>query len=131
MLKPELYELVKANKPPPVYLTDRLANEAGHEVLRTPPRQCQLNSIELIWSPVKGSVSSKNTTMRLKDVLDLTKAAVSEVTQEQWAKVVSHTIKVEEEHWRLDNLVDEVDPLIIPLGLDSDASSSSGSEDED
>ena len=46
--KAELYEKVKKHKPVKVYETDVNAREMGHIVMRTPPRQCEFNAIELI-----------------------------------------------------------------------------------
>ena len=43
MLKPELYELVKANKPPPEYVCDKLALNRGFQVVRLPPYHCIFN----------------------------------------------------------------------------------------
>lgn len=53
-LKAELFRLIKACNPQPQYLTDVVAGEAGHEVLRLPVGHCELNSIELVWAKVKG-----------------------------------------------------------------------------
>ena len=81
--KAELYQLLKSHKPPIVYQTDVMAAEMGHVTLRTPPRQCQLNAIELVWAQVK-HVAVKNASMKIKDVVELTKQALLEVTQEKW-----------------------------------------------
>ena len=53
------------------FLTDKIANLHGREVLRTPVHHCELNPIELIWPQVKGFVAENNTTFRLKDVKEL------------------------------------------------------------
>ena len=47
--KPELHELVKMKKGPPVYKIDEILKSKGHEVLRLPPYHCEFNPIELIW----------------------------------------------------------------------------------
>ena len=39
---------IKQKKTPVIYKTDKVDNLHGHEVLRTPVRQCELNPIELI-----------------------------------------------------------------------------------
>ena len=46
--KQVLYEKIKQKKTPVIYKTDKIDNLHGHEVLRTPVRQCELNPIELI-----------------------------------------------------------------------------------
>ena len=89
-----LYELIKNNKPSKKYVTDDLARRAGHVVLRTPPRQCELNAIELIWAMVKPRVARQNTAMTLKEVLKTTKDVISNISQQEWQKVVEHTKKL-------------------------------------
>lgn len=65
-LKAELLDLVKQNKPRPRYVIDELASEYGHEVLRLPPRHCELNPIEMVWSDLKGFVGRRNSTYKKK-----------------------------------------------------------------
>ena len=67
MLRPQLLELVRMNKPPPEYAVDQLIRYHGHEVLRLPPYHPDFNPIELIWSQVKGIVGRRNVTFRLVD----------------------------------------------------------------
>jgi transposase len=55
--KKVLYEKIKHKKTPIVYKTEKIANLHGHEVLRTPVRDCERNPIELIWAQVKGFVA--------------------------------------------------------------------------
>jgi transposase len=47
-LRPELLALAKANKPEPQYITDDIAKEKGHIILRLPPYHADLNPIELV-----------------------------------------------------------------------------------
>ena len=49
LLKPEVYNFVKANKPPKDYITDKLIKARGHTVLRLPLYLCDLNPIKNIW----------------------------------------------------------------------------------
>ena len=128
--KAVLYEAIKANKPPKVYRTDVIAEQVGHIVLRTPPRQCYLNAIELIWAQVKQYVSNHNTGMKVKGVLELTKEAIQQVTREKWQKVVDHTIKVEEAHWKRDGLTEEIDPVVVHLGSEDESSDSEEESEE-
>ncbi|XP_073962915.1 uncharacterized protein [Choristoneura fumiferana] len=58
--KAELLGLINENKPLPVYKTEELLNENGHEVLKLPPYHCDLNPIEMIWSLAKRRVASRN-----------------------------------------------------------------------
>jgi hypothetical protein len=61
MLKPEIYNLVKQNKPAcPVYKLNMLLGQHGHTALRLPPYHPELNPIEKIWAQVKQWVASHN-----------------------------------------------------------------------
>ncbi|KAJ8321518.1 hypothetical protein KUTeg_000930 [Tegillarca granosa] len=40
-LKPEIYQIIKRNKPKPIYKTDVMTELHGHVVLRLPERQCE------------------------------------------------------------------------------------------
>lgn len=59
MLKCELLEIVRRNKPQPEYEIDNYAVSLGHTVLRLPPYHYDLNLIEMICSMVKRKVASK------------------------------------------------------------------------
>ena len=59
-IKPELYELIKSKKQPPVYKVDESLKRKGHEVLRLPPYHCEFNPIELIWGDLEGKISHLN-----------------------------------------------------------------------
>jgi hypothetical protein len=53
MLKAQLYDLIKLNKPKhKCYVIDQLLAEKGHTVFRLPPYHPDLNPIELIWANV-------------------------------------------------------------------------------
>ena len=133
MLKAELYELVKRNKPrQKKYEIDRIAREHGHTVVRLPPYHCDLNPIELIWANIKNHVARHNTTWKMAEVEKLCKEAVSLVTMQNWKDAVAHCQKLEEDYWRKDGLIeDRVGELIISLGEDSDTDSSQGDISDD
>ena len=65
MLRVQLLELARANRPPPSYSIDQLIREHGHEVLRLPPYHPDFNAIELIWAQLKSLVRQRNLTFRL------------------------------------------------------------------
>ena len=94
LLKVELYELIKRNKPDPVFLTDRLAHQYGHHVLRTPVRHCELNAIELIWAQLKNFVTKNNKTFKFRDLFGLYEDAIKRITVNDWKSVVKHTMDV-------------------------------------
>ena len=126
LTKPALYSIIQKNKPAKIYETDVRAQLAGHVVLRTPPRQCELNAIELIWAQVKGDVARRNTGMKLKEVLQLTRSAIGRITKDDWESVVCHTKKVEIQHWETDGLMEAIEPMVIDL----DSSDESDTDDE-
>lgn len=60
MLKPDLYSLIKANKPAHrIYKIDTILAEHCHTVLRLPPYHPELNPIELIWATLKNWIAKK------------------------------------------------------------------------
>lgn len=53
MLKPERYQRGKQLCPPPPRRLDRLAEAAGHTIIRTPPYHPELQPIETVWALIK------------------------------------------------------------------------------
>ena len=53
MLKPELYQRCKQLCPPPPRRLDRLAEAAGHTIIRTSPYHPELQPIETVWALIK------------------------------------------------------------------------------
>ena len=96
--------LAKANKPEPQYIIDDIAKEKGYIILRLLPYHPDLNPIELVWAQFKKIVSSRNFTNKLNDVLEITKAAFTEIiiSVQNWANYCKHVINVEEEYARKD-----------------------------
>ena len=67
-LKKDLFEKIKERQPEKCYVTDKLAEEKGIAVIRTPVAHCELNPIELVWSKVKEYLRLHNTTFKLADL---------------------------------------------------------------
>ena len=122
--KLELSEIAKSKSPPITYMTDVIAGEHGHQVLRTPVRHCILNPIELIWAQVKGYVAQHNNTFKLSDVKKLVHQAFAKVTKTDWQKAVRHVIGIENDFWIADNIHEDIPPVII--SFDSDESDEIG-----
>ena len=122
MTKPELYEIIKRNKPQIVYKTDELAWQWGHTVLRTPVRQCELNPIELVWAQVKHYVAKNNTTFRMSDVKKLAKEALENVTPEKWKKCCDHVVGIEDYYQKTEGIMQAIEPVVINLGSDVESS---------
>ncbi|XP_072022525.1 uncharacterized protein [Amphiura filiformis] len=114
---------------------DEMAKAAGHKVLRTPPYHCELNPIELVWGKAKGHVAGNNTSFKLDDVKKLMTEGLANVTPENWAAYENHIIKIENEMWEKEELVDlaqeALTPIIIQPYEDRAEESDSDSDDED
>ena len=121
-LKPRLYEIIKENKPDPVYKADDMIRNAGHDTLRLPPYHCNLNPIELVWGDLKGGIGLENSSFKLDDVRKLVHKGFQRITQERWRNCVSHVVNtVEKTYWKQDGIVDDVPPLIISLDSDDES----------
>ncbi|XP_045449866.1 uncharacterized protein LOC123665298 [Melitaea cinxia] len=108
-----------------------MAKSKGHTVIRLPPYHCQYNAIEMIWAQIKGCAARLNTTppFTANKMMTLLEKCCSEVTPDNWRKVVEKTKKLCYDDWdrdvRYDTLEDQ--PLLINVG---DSSCSSDSESE-
>ena len=96
-MKPELYALVKANKPDKEYVVDKMIQAQGHIPLRTPPMNCELNPIEELWGMVKNDVARKNSTFKLKDMQRLTKLAIQNISKDTIRKTFARVVKIEDQ----------------------------------
>lgn len=119
MLKCELLEIVRRNKPQPEYEIDNYAASLGHTVLRLPPYHCDLNPIEMIWSMVKRKVASKNVDGGC-NVEALTRQAFAEITPELWQAECKHVRRIQNQYIHTDKLMDIQEEFIIRLN-DSDS----------
>ena len=99
-------------------------------ILRLPPYHPDLNLIELVWAQLKKIVSSRNFTNKLNDVLEITKAAFTEISVQNWENYCKHVINVEGEYTRKDIVINqEMDNFVIELADDS--SSNDDQENDD
>jgi transposase len=105
MLKAELYEICKKIAPPPVFKIDRLAEEYGHKVLRTPQYHCELQPIESCWGVVKNYCRDhcEFTMESLHKHLDI---GFSKVTESTCQKIIKKVREQEETFWVEDSEVD-------------------------
>lgn len=53
LLKPELYQRCKQLCPPPPRRLDRIAEAAGHTIIRTPPYHPEVQPMETVWAVIK------------------------------------------------------------------------------
>lgn len=121
--KHELLDIVKVNRSKQVYAIDEIAREAGHQILRLPPYHCHLNPIELIWAQIKTEVKKNNShgNQTLKNVEEVARTAINNVTVEDWRKCIHHTIKVEDEYRRKDRAFDHLLESFM-INIDDDSS---------
>lgn len=89
-------------------------------ILRLAPYHCELNPIELVWSEVKRYVSSKNSSFKTNDVKKLISEGYEKVRSTgHWESYVNHVINIENNFWKIDNMQDDIEPIIISLEDDS------------
>lgn len=91
-------QLVKQNRPVPLYLVDEVIHKHGHEVLHLPVAHCELNPIELAWASMKGYVAKHNRDYNLREVQRLTPEGFKHTTTDE---VCRHVVDVENEFWRM------------------------------
>jgi hypothetical protein len=82
-------------------------------------------SVEMIWSQIKQRVQVRNNTFKMKNVLELIKQSIEEVSADHWSKCVRHVIEEEDMYATLDGIQNlplvNIQPVIIDLNeTDSD-----------
>lgn len=130
ILKPDVYKLVKANKPPKDYIVDKEIESKGHTVLRLPPYHCDLNPIENVWGIAKGQVADNNTTFNIDDVRNLMVDALEDISESVFNKTFRHTIDVEADYRKADGIDVMPDQGTFVINTQSDHDGSSSSDDE-
>jgi len=87
---------------------DEYANDYQKLVIRLPPYHCGLNPIKLAWVSVKNYVGTHNIPYELKDVIELLKKGLENVTPEMWTNFVGHVIEEEEKFWNIESIIEEI-----------------------
>jgi transposase len=100
-LKPEMIELLKKIAPAPTYAIDLIAEQAGHEVLRTPPYHPELQPIETCWGIVKNQVA-RNCDFTMANLLLQLDAAFSSVTKQTCEGLIKKIRLIEDDFWTSD-----------------------------
>ena len=121
LLKPEIYSIIKQNKPPKVYAIDKIIESKGHMVVRLPPYHCDLNPIEMVWGITKGSVAKNNTTFKLEDIKEHIINALNEIPEATFKKTFEHTLKIEKSYWDSDGL--DICPIVQPITINAASAS--------
>ncbi|XP_049793781.1 uncharacterized protein LOC126203495 [Schistocerca nitens] len=117
MRKDELYAKVRANKPAEKsFAVNLLAESKGHQVVRSPPYNCDLNTIELAWVNIKRHVREHNISgdLTATNMLNLVDATFQSVTASDWKGYCKKVKETEEEYWARDGVVEiAVDEIIF------------------
>ena len=130
--KPELYSKIQLHKPTrKVYVIDTLLAKHGHSVLRLPPYHPELNPIEKIWALLKNHVAACNTTFKLDDVKKLAVDKFHDIGLQEWQNICAHVEKTETEYMTNEYVLDDVQELIIRIGVDSSDDSDFGFSDSE
>ncbi len=106
MLKPELYSLCKLFEPKPEYKLDRIAEAAGHSILRTPQYHPELQPIEKCWGVVKNYMA-RHCDFTLTKFRNNLPNAFLQVKPETCRKLVAKMIVEEDRYWIEDEKMDE------------------------
>jgi hypothetical protein len=101
MIKAELLAVCRQLCPKPAYALDRMAEAAGHQILRTPQYHPELQPIENCWAVVKNHCAAK---------CDYTMAGLRAHLEDGFAKVTPDTCRAaiadmrseEDRYWRED-----------------------------
>jgi hypothetical protein len=112
------YILYSWNKPPKKYVTDSLAANCGHKVLRLPPDHCIFNPVELIWGISKTFYFKY--VGRDANAVETWKETVTHITPTIWNNSVEHVNIIIKTWWERELICDrnEIAPLIINIGED-------------
>lgn len=106
LLKTELYTLCKSYEPKPEYKIDKMAETAGHSILRTPQYHPELQPIEMCWGVVKNYMA-KHCDFTLRKLRNNLPLAFSQVTPETCRGLISKTVAEEGKYWEEDGKIDE------------------------
>ncbi len=106
LLKTELYTLCKSYEPKPEYKIDKMAETAGHSILRTPQYHPELQPIEMCWGVVKNYMA-KHCDFTLRKLRNSLPLAFSQVTPETCQGLISKTVAEEGKYWEEDGKIDE------------------------
>ncbi len=104
-LKPELYEICKKIAPPPEFKLDRIAEEQGHRILRTPQYHCELQPIESCWGTVK-NYCRDHCEFSMSSLQKHLPIGFSKVTRSTCQKLIEKVRKQEDAFWKEDADID-------------------------
>jgi transposase len=100
-LKAEMVEILKKVAPAPIYIIDEIADEYGHEVIRTPPYHPELQPIEICWGVVKNDMA-RNCDFTMNNLTLQLEKSFSIVTATTCAGIIEKVKKKEDCFWMED-----------------------------
>jgi len=101
MLKPELCALCKRFAPAPEFMLDKIAQEHGHTILRTPQYHPELQPIETCWAIVKNYMAD-NCDFTMQNMRIQLPRALSKVSSQICKKLILKSVEQEEDYWKED-----------------------------
>jgi len=105
LLKSEPYALCKSFEPKPEYKIDKIAEAAGHSILRTPQYHPELQPIEMCWGVMKNHMA-KHCDFTLRKFRNNLPSAFSQVTSKTCQKLIAKTVTEETKYWLEDGEID-------------------------
>lgn len=100
-LKAEMVEILKKIASVPIYIIDEIADEYGHEVIRTPPYHPELQPIEICWGVVKNDMA-RNCDFTMNNLTCQLEKSLSRVTATTCAGIIEKVKKKEDCFWMED-----------------------------
>ena len=100
-LKAEMVEILKKIASAPIYIIDKIADEYGHEVIRTPPYHPELQPIEICWGVVKNDMA-RNCDFTMNNLTRQLEKSLSKVTATTCAGIIEKVKKKEDCFWMED-----------------------------
>ena len=94
-------EILKKIGPSPRYEIDEIAEQHGHEVIRTPPYHPELQPIETCWAVVKNHIA-RNCEFTIKKLEENLEAAFEKVTAKTCQEIINKVRKTENSFWESD-----------------------------
>jgi len=85
---------------------DKIAEAAGHSILRTPQYHPELQPIEMCWGIVKNYMA-KHCDFTLRKLRSNLPIAFSQVTSETCQKLIAKIVTEEDRYWDEDGKIDE------------------------
>lgn len=105
LLKSELYTLCKFFEPKPEYKIDKIAEAAGHQILRTPQYHPELQPIEMCWGVMKNFMA-KHCDFTLQKLRKNLPLAFAQITSKTCQGLIAKTVAEENRYWLEDREID-------------------------